>query len=149
MRAVVQRVDWANVRVGEETAGEIGPGLCVLLGVSGDDEDTDVAWMAEKISVLRIFEDSQGKLNRSLEDTRGSMLIISQFTLCGDCRKGRRPSFTAAAPPEKGKYCYELFCRLVEERGIPVATGVFRADMLVSLCNNGPVTMIIDSKGVF
>jgi D-tyrosyl-tRNA(Tyr) deacylase len=149
VRAVVQRVDWANVRVGEETVGEVGLGMCVLLGVSGEDTDADVTWMAEKIATLRIFEDAEGKLNRSLGDVGGSMLVISQFTLYGDCRKGRRPSFTEAAPPEKGKSCYELFCRLVEEKGIPVSTGIFRADMRVSLCNNGPVTMIIDSKGVF
>lgn len=149
MRAVVQRVSSARVSVDGEVVGEIGRGLCVLLGVAADDTTEDVAYAAKKIVGLRIFEDDEGKMNRSLDETGGAMLVVSQFTLFGDCRKGRRPSFIAAAGPEQGNALYEAFVEAVRERGIDVATGRFRAMMDVSLVNEGPVTLLIDSRKNF
>jgi D-tyrosyl-tRNA(Tyr) deacylase len=125
--------------------GEIGGGLVVLLGVSSQDTEEDVDWLAEKVVGLRIFEDDAGKMNRSLAEVGGAMLVISQFTLYGDCRRGRRPSFTAAAPPELAERLYESFVERVRKAGIPVATGRFREHMRVSLVNDGPVTLWIDT----
>ncbi len=146
MRACLQRVTEASVSVDGEVVGRIGSGLVVLLGVAADDEESDSRQLAEKIVDLRIFEDEQGKMNRSLDETRGSMLVVSQFTLLADCRKGRRPSFTHAAPPEKGEQLYESFVTAVRARGVNVATGRFRAMMKVSLVNDGPVTLLLDTK---
>ena len=145
MRAVVQRVSSASVTVDEREVGRIGPGLCVLLGVRSGDREQDASWMAEKLVNLRIFEDENGKLNRSLLDADGAMLIVSQFTLYGDCRKGRRPSFIDAALPEVANTLYEKFVECVRFRGIEVATGEFQTHMVVSLSNDGPVTLILDS----
>jgi D-tyrosyl-tRNA(Tyr) deacylase len=145
MRAVVQRVSEASVRVENDVIGRIGRGLLVLLGVSRMDTETDADYMSEKIAHLRIFEDSEGKLNRSLLDVSGAMLVVSQFTLLGDCRKGRRPSFTGAAEPEGAARLYEHFVRRTARLGVPVQTGRFQALMAVSLVNDGPVTLIIDS----
>jgi D-tyrosyl-tRNA(Tyr) deacylase len=149
MRACVQRVSQAGVTVDGEVVGQIGRGLLVLLGVAVDDTVEDAHQLADKIIGLRIFDDDDGKMNRSLEDIGGAMLVVSQFTLLGDCRKGRRPSFIHAAPPELGQQLYELFVAAVGVRGIPVATGRFRAHMDVSLVNDGPVTLLLDSKKLF
>lgn len=145
MRACIQRVLSAEVDVAGETVGQIGPGMLVLLGVANGDTQAEVRWMAEKLAQLRIFEDDEGKMNRSLADVGGAMLVVSQFTLLGDCRKGRRPSFVGAAPPEQAEALYLAFVAAVEEQGIPTATGKFRADMKVHLVNDGPVTIVIDS----
>lgn len=145
MRAVVQRVMECSVSVDGETVGKIGPGLLVLLGVAREDEEADARWLADKIVNLRILDDEDGKLNRSLLDTGGALLAVSQFTLYGDCRKGRRPSFFRAAPPEKGKELYERFVQAVRDKGVHVETGVFQAVMAVSLVNDGPVTLIVDT----
>lgn len=149
MRAVVQRVTWADVTVDGETVGQIGPGFLVLLGVAADDQCEDVIATATKIVGLRVFEDDAGKMNRSLVDVGGSMLVVSQFTLLGDCRTGRRPSFIAAAPPERANALYQEFIAEVRGQGITVETGKFQADMKVSLTNDGPVTLLIDSKKLF
>ena len=149
MRAVVQRVSSASVSVDGEIVGQIGEGLLVLLGVAAGDTEEDVRYMAEKCVHLRIFEDEAGKMNRSLLDVGGQMLVVSQFTLLGDCRKGRRPSFIAAAPPEEGNRLYEAFCDAVRAYGVHVATGRFQAMMDVALVNRGPVTILIDSRKVF
>ena len=146
MRAVVQRVTRASVAIAGETVGEIGAGLLVLLGVTHDDTPTQSQWLAEKIAGLRLFNDADGKMNRDLADVGGAMLIVSQFTLYGDCRKGKRPSFIAAAPPTTAIPLYEHFINSVKALGIPVATGRFGADMKVELVNDGPVTLIVDSK---
>lgn len=145
MRAVVQRVSQCQVTVEGQEIGRIGPGLLVLLGVQNGDTEKDASYLADKISGLRIFEDDQGKMNLSLLETGGAMLIVSQFTLLGDCRKGRRPSFTDAAPPTEAKSLYERFCELVRQKNILVATGQFQADMQVTLTNSGPVTMLLES----
>lgn len=145
MRAVVQRVTQGSVTVQEEIVGRIGAGLLILLGVAEDDDAQDADWMAAKIVHLRIFEDDAGKLNRSLLDVQGEMLVVSQFTLYGDCRKGRRPSFVKAAAPDKGESLYLRFVAQVRQQGITVATGRFRRQMDVALVNNGPVTLIIES----
>lgn len=145
MRAVVQRVSQAYVTVDGEEIGRIGPGLLVLLGVQNGDAEKDASYLADKIAGLRIFEDAQGKMNLSLLETGGSMLIVSQFTLLGDCRKGRRPSFTDAAPPAEADALYRRFCDLVRQKNILVATGRFQADMQVTLTNSGPVTMLLES----
>jgi D-tyrosyl-tRNA(Tyr) deacylase len=129
--------------------GEIDGGLGVLVGVTHGDGVQDVQWMAEKVANLRIFEDESGKMNRSVQDVGGGILLVSQFTLYGDARKGRRPSFTSAAPPEQAERLYDDLVSALETRGIRVQTGVFQAMMQVSLCNDGPVTIILDSKGVF
>lgn len=149
MRACVQRVSEAQVTVAGEVAGRIHRGLLVLLGVAADDTEDDARTLAEKIAGLRIFEDDEGKMNRSLPDVGGQMLVVSQFTLLGDCRKGRRPSFTAAAPPEQAEALYEVFCREVRSQAIPVATGRFRQHMDVALVNDGPVTLLLDSRKLF
>lgn len=145
MKAVIQRVSEAAVVVDGACVGRIGAGTLVLLAVESGDTDTDAAWLAKKIVELRMFGDSEGKMNLSLADIHGSILAISQFTLAGDCRKGRRPSFVGAAPPAEGKRLYEAFVARVRELGIPVATGIFQADMKVSLVNDGPVTFILES----
>jgi D-aminoacyl-tRNA deacylase len=145
MRAVVQRVTQSAVTVDGEQVGAIGPGLMILLGVSREDIDTDADDLAKKIAHLRIFEDAQGKMNRCLIETGGAMLVVSQFTLLGDCRKGRRPSFVAAAPPEKAEALYQRFTDQVRAMGIDVSTGRFRAMMQVSLINDGPVTLIVET----
>lgn len=145
MRACVQRVSRASVTVDGQVSGEIGPGLLVLLGVAVGDTPAAAVQLAEKIAGLRIFDDDAGKMNRSVADVGGSVLVVSQFTLLGDARKGRRPSYTAAAPPELAEELYEFFAALVRERGIPVATGRFRQHMEVSLVNSGPVTLLLDT----
>jgi D-tyrosyl-tRNA(Tyr) deacylase len=145
MRAVVQRVSEASVRVETDVVGRIGRGLLVLLGVSTTDTEKDVDYLSEKIAHLRIFEDPDGKLNRSLLEVGGEMLVVSQFTLLGDCRKGRRPSFTAAAEPGHAARLYEHFVRQTARQGVPVQTGRFQALMAVSLVNDGPVTLVLDS----
>ncbi len=145
MRACVQRVSEASVTVDGAVTGRIGRGVVVLLGVGGGDGEADVNWLAEKVVGLRVFEDEEGKMNRSLAEVGGAMLVVSQFTLYGDCRRGRRPSFTAAAPPELAERLYEAFVARVREAGVEVATGVFREHMLVSLVNDGPVTLWIDT----
>ena len=149
MRACVQRVSRADVAVEGQSVGYIGAGLLVLLGVSNDDTSEDAAYLAEKAVELRIFSDEEGKMNRSLAESGGAMLVVSQFTLYGDCRKGRRPSFIDAAPPEKGEQLYLKFVEAVRAKGIEVATGRFRAHMDVSLVNDGPVTILLDSKKLF
>lgn len=145
MRAVVQRVSEASVTVEGEVVGRIGSGLMVLLGVAAGDAEAEARWMADKLVGLRIFEDDQGKMNRSLLDTGGGMLVVSQFTLLGDTRKGKRPSFIGAAPPEEANALYEHFCDLVREAGVEVATGRFRTEMRVALVNEGPVTLVVES----
>ncbi len=149
MRAVVQRVKEASVVVDSKTVGEISQGLMVLLGVAQGDTSQDTVYLAEKTAGLRIFEDSEGKMNRSVEDINGSILVVSQFTLLGDCRKGRRPGFSAAAQPELADQLYEEYVDALRNRGVHVATGVFRADMQVALVNDGPVTMLLDSRKQF
>jgi len=146
MRACIQRVSEARVTVEGEVTGRIGLGLVALLGVGLRDGEVEVNWLAEKIVGLRIFEDDDGKMNRSLAEVGGAMLVVSQFTLYGDARKGRRPSFTEAAPPELAERLYELFAARVAGQGVEVATGRFRAHMLVSLVNDGPVTLWIDTE---
>jgi len=146
MIAVVQRVSSGAVTVNRKISGKIANGLLVLLGVGSGDEPVDAAYLAEKIVNLRIFEDADGKMNRSLASVSGEMLVVSQFTLLGDCRKGRRPSFVQAAPPEKAEALYQCFIAEVETRGIAVQTGVFGAMMDVALVNQGPVTLIVESK---
>jgi D-aminoacyl-tRNA deacylase len=145
MLAVVQRVSRASVRVDGRVTGEVGPGLLVLLGVRSGDDDTDALWLAAKIASLRIFPDGDGKMNRGLDEAGGAMLVVSQFTLLGDCVKGRRPSFTDAAPPEEANRLYERFCAEVRVLGVRVETGVFQAMMEVELVNDGPVTLLVDS----
>jgi D-tyrosyl-tRNA(Tyr) deacylase len=132
-----------------EVVGQIGHGMLVLLGVTGDDQQRDVEYLAEKLVGLRIFEGAENKMNRSLLDVGGQMLLVSQFTLLGDCRHGRRPSFTAAAPPEQAEQLYEAFAAEVRRRGVTVATGRFRAHMDVTLVNDGPVTLLLDSRKAF
>lgn len=145
MKAVVQRVSEACVVVDGERVGEIGIGTVVLLAVESGDNEKDADWLAKKITELRMFSDANDKMNLSLKDVGGSILAISQFTLAGNCTKGRRPSFVSAAPPEEGKRLYEFFVAKTAETGIPVATGIFQADMKVSLTNDGPVTFILES----
>lgn len=149
MRAVLQRVSEARVDVGGTTVGAIGQGVLVLLGVGQGDSAADARFLADKIAGLRIFEDAQGKMNLSVEDVGGSLLVVSQFTLYGDCRQGRRPGFSAAAPPEQANALYEQFVGMLRERGLTVATGVFQAEMAVSLVNDGPVTLLLDSRKEF
>src|SRR5262245_13942612 len=146
MRAVVQRVSRASVVIDGETVGAIDAGLVVLLGVTHQDTPEDAKWLAEKIAGLRIFNDTAGKMNRDLQEIGGAMLIVSQFTLYGDCKKGKRPSFIDAAPPPIAIPLYETFINGVKALGVPVATGQFGADVKVELVNDGPVTLIVDSK---
>jgi D-tyrosyl-tRNA(Tyr) deacylase len=149
MRAVVQRVSRARVTVNGEVTGEIAAGLMILIGVGRDDTSAVALTMAEKIANLRIFEDEQGKMNRSLLEVNGSALVVSQFTLYGDARGQRRPSFIAAAPPEQAKKLYEEFSEALRKLGVTVATGVFQAMMSVELVNEGPVTILLDSDKKF
>lgn len=149
MRAVLQRVTSARVRVDGTIVGEIGHGLLVLVGVARTDSPADALAIAAKIVGLRIFSDDAGKMNRSVADVKGSVLLVSQFTLLGDCRDGRRPSYIEAAAPETANALYEAVVEAVRQAGLPVATGVFRADMAVELVNDGPVTLLIDSTKVF
>ena len=149
MRAMVQRVSRAKVTVNGWIAGEIGLGLLVLLGVGRDDTESDVAYLAEKITGLRIFEDHEGKMNRSVMDVGGSVLAVSQFTLYGDVRRGKRPSFDAAAPPDAARRLYELFVSSIEAAGLRCETGRFQEMMQVELVNEGPVTILLDSGKTF
>jgi len=149
MRAVVQRVKKSKVEVDGKRVGAIGPGLLIFLGVGEDDSEKDCDYLANKIVHLRIFPDSEDLMNLSLIDTGGSALVVSQFTLWGDCRKGRRPSFVRAARPEKAEELYERFIGLLKEKGVEVATGWFQAMMDVSLINDGPVTLMLDSAKGF
>src|SRR5213083_3201908 len=149
MRAVVQRVSRARVIVESRVTGEIGAGLMILLGIGRNDASAVAVSMAEKIAHLRIFEDDEGKMNRSLLDVTGSALVVSQFTLYGDARGQRRPSFIAAAPPEQAKKLYEELCEALRSLGVAVATGVFQAMMSVELVNEGPVTILLDSDKTF
>ncbi|MFI5324037.1 MAG: D-aminoacyl-tRNA deacylase [Thermodesulfobacteriota bacterium] len=149
MRAIVQRVKEARVKIEGEVVGRIGEGMLILLGAGKDDTEDDARYLAEKILTLRIFEDAEGKMNLSVTDAGGEVLVVSQFTLYGDCRKGRRPSFDKAAPLELAESFYELFVREIKERGVKVETGRFRAIMDVHLVNSGPVTLMLDSKKLF
>ncbi len=149
MRSVVQRVKRASVIVKGETVGEISAGLLVLLAVGQGDQEKDVTWMVDKLVGLRIFEDEEGKMNRSVIDVGGEILIVSQFTLYGDCRSGKRPSFKTAAPPERAKALFEQIVETTRSRGLKVETGVFQAEMDVELINNGPVTLLLDSEKKF
>ncbi len=145
MRAVVQRVSNASVSVDAKVIGAIGQGLLVLLAAARGDGPEQIKWMVEKVSGLRVFADENGKMNLSLQQVNGSMLIVSQFTLYGDCRKGKRPSYAESAPPEEAEALYTGFVQAVKQKGIPVQTGSFGAMMQVSLVNDGPVTLIVDS----
>jgi D-tyrosyl-tRNA(Tyr) deacylase len=147
LKAVIQRVGEAEVTVDGETVGRIGRGMVVLLGVEKGDGERDAQWLAEKITNLRIFEDRDGKMNLSLLETGGEILAVSQFTLAGNCAKGRRPSFDSAAPPEEAKPLYEYFVERLRGLGTKVETGIFQAMMQVSLVNDGPVTFILESPG--
>jgi D-tyrosyl-tRNA(Tyr) deacylase len=149
MRAVIQRVSQARVRVENQVVGEIGPGLLVLLGVGQHDNQAKAVWLAEKIIGLRIFEDAAGKMNLNLVDVGGEVLAVSQFTLYGDCRKGRRPGFSAAAPPETARVLYHDFIEHLKQCRIAVAAGIFQASMDVELVNAGPVTLLLDSEKIF
>ncbi len=146
MKAVVQRVKNSHVAVADQIVSRIGLGLMVLLGVSEDDTEKDAEFLVKKIINLRIFEDEKGKLNVSLMDVKGDLLVVSQFTLLGDCRKGRRPSYIKAAAPEKANSLYEYFIRRAKDLGVETKSGVFQAMMDVSLINQGPVTLILDTK---
>jgi len=149
MRAVIQRVSRASVRVEGDLTGEIGKGLLVLLGVARDDSETDADYLAEKVAGLRIFEDEGGKMNLSVSDVDGSVLAVSQFTLFGDVRRGKRPSFDAAARPERAKALYEYFVERIRASGLRCETGRFQEMMAVELVNEGPVTILLDSKKAF
>lgn len=146
MRAVVQRVSSSSVEIDKKVVASIGRGLVILLGVGQDDSYEDVRYLADKISVLRVFEDENGKMNLSAQDINAEMLVVSQFTLYADCRKGRRPSFTGAAEPRIGITLYQTFARYLKELGLKVQTGEFGAHMLVSIHNDGPVTLMLDSE---
>jgi D-tyrosyl-tRNA(Tyr) deacylase len=149
MRAVVQRVSRASVKVNDTIVGQIDGGMLVLLGVSQDDTEADANYLADKIIGLRVFEDAEGKMNLSITDIGGAILAVSQFTLFGDVRRGKRPSFDAAARPEQAKTLYEHFVERVRAAGIRCETGTFQATMQVELCNDGPVTILLDSKKLF
>jgi D-tyrosyl-tRNA(Tyr) deacylase len=144
MKAVIQRVRCASVKVGDETVGSIDRGFMILLGVSRSDTEREARWLAKKCAGLRVFEDDQGLMNLGLADVGGHALVVSQFTLYGDCEKGRRPSFTGAAPPETAEALYEVFVEALSAEGIQVETGRFQAKMLVEIQNDGPVTLIIE-----
>lgn len=144
MKSVIQRVSFASVTVHENVVARIGRGIVVLLGVEKGDDESKADWLAEKIGGLRIFADEAGKMNLSVQDVSGAALVVSQFTLAGNCDKGRRPSFDAAAVPEEGKRLYEYFAAALERLGLPVQTGIFQADMMVHLVNDGPVTFILE-----
>ena len=149
MRAVVQRVSRARVEVDGRTTSEIGEGMLVLVGVAKTDAEADAAQLAEKIAGLRLFNDDNGKMNRSVEEVGGAVLVVSQFTLHGDCRKGRRPSFDRAAPAAQAQALYEKFLHVLRHRGLKVETGVFQAMMVVELVNAGPVTLLVDTDRSF
>ena len=149
MRAVVQRVSSAQVHTGNQVLGKIEQGLLVLLAVAETDQDEDATYLAKKTLQLRIFEDADGKMNRSVQDLRGGVLVVSQFTLYGDCRKGNRPSFVDAARPEKAEHLYAVFLDALKQSGLEVASGKFQASMDVSLVNQGPVTVLLDSRKAF
>ncbi len=149
MRAVIQRVKSAEVRVGKNAVGNIGAGLLVLLGIGNEDTEKDAESLAEKIVNLRIFDDQDGRMNFSLADTKGGLLCVSQFTLYGDCYKGRRPSYDRAAAPTVAREIYQAFVACLQARGIAVETGQFRAKMEVELVNDGPVTLLLDSEKAF
>ena len=149
MRAVVQRVTRASVAVNDQMISEIGHGYLVLLGVEAGDTDADLSYMADKVANLRVFEDEQGKMNRSVLDTGGQILVVSQFTLLGDARHGRRPGFITAEQPERADAMYSEAAKQWRDMGIAVGTGVFRADMAVSLVNDGPITILLDSHRTF
>jgi D-tyrosyl-tRNA(Tyr) deacylase len=149
VRAVVSRVAWARVVADGEPTGEIGPGLLALVGVTHADTEDDAAWLAAKLAGLRVFDDDQGRMNRSLAETGGGALVVSQFTLYGDARRGRRPSYLAAAPPERAAPLVEAVAKALAGAGVPVATGRFGADMLVESAGDGPVTILLDSTGGF
>ena len=144
MKAVIQRVRQADVTVDGKVVGAIGQGILILFGVEKGDTETKADWMAEKITTLRIFEDDGGKMNRSVMDICGELLAVSQFTIAGNCSKGRRPSFDTAASPDEGKRMYEYFVEALRRLNIPVATGIFQADMQVALVNDGPVTFVLE-----
>ncbi|MBI5116741.1 D-tyrosyl-tRNA(Tyr) deacylase [Candidatus Poribacteria bacterium] len=146
MRAVIQRVKRASVTVDGQTVSEIGAGMLVLLGVGKDDSENDSRYIAEKLSFLRIFEDSERKMNLSVQDIKGSVLVVSQFTLFADCRKGRRPSFIGAGDPEAAQRLYKEVVDHLKQTGVPTAEGIFQASMQVELVNDGPVTILLDSK---
>ena len=145
MRALIQRVSSARVAVGAETIGAVGHGVLILLGVKSGDDQAALAYLVEKIIHLRIFSDEEGKMNRSLLDVGGEVMVVSQFTLYADCRKGRRPSFQGAAPPAEGERLYEEFVQALRDKGLKVATGRFGAEMQVTLVNDGPVTILLDT----
>ncbi|HHT47705.1 MAG TPA: D-tyrosyl-tRNA(Tyr) deacylase [Firmicutes bacterium] len=145
MRALIQRISSARVRVGNEVTGEVGPGLLVFLGVGRNDSAAEIRFLTEKIVHLRIFEDEEGKMNRSVQEVGGEILVVSQFTLFADCRKGRRPNFLEAAPSVVGNELYERFVAALRDQGVPVATGRFGANMAVELTNDGPVTIMLDT----
>ena len=149
MRAVVSRVAWARVEADGELAGEIGPGLLVLVGVTHADGEADAAWLAAKVAGLRVFDDDRGVMNRSLAETGGGALVVSQFTLYGDARRGRRPSYLAAAPPERAAPLVEAVAKALAGAGVPVASGRFGAHMLVESAGDGPVTILLDSARGF
>ena len=149
MRVVIQRVASARVRVGEQVVGEIGRGLLVLVSVAPADGPKDIEYIAGKLRDIRIFEDDQGKMNRSVVEVGGALLLVSQFTLHGDVRKGRRPSFDGAAPPQLARQMYEDVVRVLRGQGLRVETGAFGAHMMVELVNDGPVTILLDSERVF
>jgi D-aminoacyl-tRNA deacylase len=149
MRAVVQRVSRAQVSVNEEVVGEIGRGLLVLLGVTHTDADADAAYLADKVAGLRVFEDEHGKMNLDAGSIGGAILVVSQFTLYGDVRRGKRPSFDAAAPPERARHLYEYFVDRIRAAGLPCQTGRFQEMMQVELVNDGPVTILLDSAKAF
>jgi len=149
VRAVVQRSQKANVEVEGKIVGRIEKGMVVFLGIGAGDGEQDCRYLAAKVADLRIFEDGEGRMNCSVREAKGEILCVSQFTLYGDCRKGRRPSFLAAAPPELAKALYERFCNLLREDGLTVVTGIFQAMMGVTLHNDGPVTILLDSRKAF
>jgi D-tyrosyl-tRNA(Tyr) deacylase len=149
MRAVVQRVAEARVKVREETVAEIGRGLAVLLGIERDDTEKDIDYLVDKIVHLRIFDDQEGKLNLSVKGTGGEVLVVSQFTLLGDCRRGRRPGYSHAAPAEIARETYSKFLTRLKEAGVGVSKGIFQEKMLVEIFNDGPVTLLLDSRKTF
>ena len=149
MRAVIQRVSHARVLIRGEVVGQIGRGLLALVSFGHDDTDEDLQFMVNKIAGLRMFEDEQGRMNLSVEDIGGGILVVPNFTIHGDCRKGRRPSFTAAAPPEQAEELFDQFVRMMADRGLTTASGKFGAHMHVELANDGPVTLLLDSKKLF
>ena len=146
MKAIIQRVTKGTVTVKDEIVGRVGKGFVVFLGVGHEDNEEDARYLAKKISGMRIFEDNQGKMNLSLDQVAGGVLVISQFTLYGDTRKGNRPSFVGAAPPEQANRLYEYFIALIKEAGLPTESGIFQAEMQVEIYNDGPVTLVIESK---